>query len=145
MRLALKLDGGIEIAARLHITEQIPLAFVQQVIIQRIFLIDRHAFLDDVLAQVESFDRYFYRWSRFSLEGVVHRIARYNILLFRDADLSQPVVMLLIFLANPIQRIARLLRRDNITGVQVRDISYLTYGIKAGALQRNISDTRRLP
>ena len=40
----LHLDGGVEVAAALQVIEEVALAFVQQVVIQRVLLVDRNFF-----------------------------------------------------------------------------------------------------
>jgi len=83
----LQRDFGIEIAQALHVIEQIAPAFVQQVIVESVFFIDR-----DILSQLgasylEALDRDHNLRSRLDVKGIIHGICFRTISPTGDCDL----------------------------------------------------------
>ena len=43
-------DGGVEMAAALEIVEKVALAFIQQIVVERVLLVDRDFFFQETAA-----------------------------------------------------------------------------------------------
>ena len=113
----LDLDGGVEVAAALEIVEEVALAFVQQVVVESVFLVDRNFFFQESAADaktlgVDDDDR-----SGFDQIGIVDGVRFGMVFLLGNRNLSQNALLLLKFLAQALKRIGDPGGGDAIAGV----------------------------
>ncbi len=70
----LKLDGGVEVAAALEIVEKVALSFIEKIVVESIFLIDRDFSFQNGVADVKTLGNDEHNGSGFDQIGVVDGI-----------------------------------------------------------------------
>ena len=139
-RVLLHRHLGIEVAQALHVVEQVAPAFVQQVIVERIFFVHRNVLLDLGAADLETFDRDLNLRSGLDVKGVVHRIAFRAIGPAGDRDLGQEAVLLLILFSQPVQGAADALHGHVVPGVHLGNVLNLSHGKSRRTVHRDAAD-----
>ena len=99
----LEIDLGIEVPTSLQVVEQIAAAFVEQVVIQGAFLVNRYIILEYRTTNPKALRSDVNDRSRLNTIGIVHGIGLRPVSPFGDGDLRQKPVLLLILLAQALQ------------------------------------------
>ena len=139
----LKIDGGIEVAAALEIVEEVALAFVEQVFVESVFLIDGNLSFQDAAADVKSLGVDHHDRTRVEEEGVVDRVGFWVILLFGDRDLGEHALLLLKLLTQTLKTSGDAGSRDAVAGSHPGNI--LNLGLRQGGMPGDfyLSNVRR--
>ncbi len=91
----LDLNLGVEMAARLQVVEQVALAFVQQIVVDGVFFVDRDFFFQHAAADVVSPGVDHHHRAGIDLKGEIHGIGFRMVGLVGDGNLRQRAVLLL--------------------------------------------------
>src|SRR5580704_19764447 len=117
--LAFEFYLGIKVPAPLQVILQIATAFIEQIIIQRVFFVYWNTPLEDAAADFETLGSNDHRRSQLNVEGVINGIGFWTVGTLGDRYLRQPSVLFLIFLAQSIQRSGHQLGGNKITRMQM--------------------------
>ncbi len=118
----LDLDRGVEMAAALQIVKEVALAFIEQVVVEGIFLVDRNFFFHDTAADVESQGVNHDDGAGFDEIGIVDGVGFGVVFLLGDGNLSQDALLFLKLLAQALKRIGDAGGGDAIAGVHAGDV-----------------------
>ena len=94
-----KIHLGVKIAPGLHVIEQVAAAFIQQIVIERIFFIDRNISFEDATADLETLGLNIHDRTGLYVECVVHNIGFWSIQTLHHRNLRHKTVLFLIFFA----------------------------------------------
>src|ERR1700676_747914 len=120
--MLLEPNFGLEVTAALKIVEQIAPAFVEQVLIDGVLFEDRYILFERPAPDLESLSSDLHSGSRNNVECVIDGVRLLAVGLLGYGNLGQQSILLLIFLAKSIQRIAYTLHGDRIAGVHFRHV-----------------------
>jgi len=95
----LKSDSGVEVAPALQIVQEVPLAFVEEVVVESIFLVDGDFSFKHAAADVKAQGVHHDHRSRFNQERIVDGVGLGVVFLFGDGYLGKNALLLLQFLA----------------------------------------------
>lgn len=132
--LTLQVHGGVKVAFGLQVVAQVAAAFVQQVVVHRVFLVHRHQALQLALADLLAVGADGDGGAFVHLEVVIQAIALRMVVAVGEQHLGFQVVVLLVVLAQTLQRAGDVLSAHPIAGLQLGQAAHLVAG-NAGIAQ----------
>ena len=122
---SLDVDFRIEVAAGLQIVQKIPLTLVKKVLVEGVFLKDRHLLLQNPVTHAVAAGENHDSRARIDLEGVVDGVRLRAVLLLRNQNLGQHPLLLLELLTQPLQRIVNSRGSYTVAVIHVSDTLHL--------------------
>src|SRR5437588_2757235 len=120
----LSFDGHLclENTAGLQVIQQVAPPLVEQIVVERVLLINRHVFFYLAAAQTKSFNRHLDQRARIDIERVIHGVL-FRAIAVVDGDLRQQAILLLVLLAQALQGVGQAIGGNRVAVIEVGNFS----------------------